>query len=96
VAESNIPPNVRITHPQPSGLYTSIVPPTIRIDWAGTDPDGQTTTMPVRYVFRLFGQRNPDFPAISDFIAFAVANPDSFRALYAPNFLVGSRPARIP
>jgi hypothetical protein len=86
VAASNIPPSVRITHPVPSALFPALVPPTIRIDWQGTDPDGQTTITPVRYVFRLFAQQNPDFPAIQDFISFALTHPDSLRSLYAPGF----------
>jgi hypothetical protein len=86
VGEENLPPTVVIVDPPPSVLFTTTVPPTVRITWAGTDPDGQSSTAPVRYVFRLFGQTNPDFPAIPDFISFARTYPDSLRALYAPDF----------
>jgi hypothetical protein len=82
----NLPPSVQITSPQPSPLITPIVPPSITIHWMGTDPDGQTTQLPVEYRFRLFTQQNPDFPEIPDFIGFALAYPDSLRALYAPGF----------
>src|SRR4029453_4865735 len=85
-AEGNIPPTVQITHPVPSPIYTPIVPTTVTIGWVGNDPDGQFTTRPVRYQYRLFRSFNPDHPEIPDFIAFARAYPDSVRALYAPDF----------
>jgi hypothetical protein len=84
--EANLPPIVRIINPPPSPAYPPNVPPTIRFTWDGIDPDGQNTTRPVRYVFRLFGRVNPDYPAIPDFISFALTYPDSLRALYAPDF----------
>lgn len=86
VAEDNLPPTVSIVNPVPSTQFTTIVTPTVRFTWEGTDPDGQPTTTPSRYVFRLFRQKNPDFPAIIDFISFAELYPDSVRALYAPDF----------
>jgi len=86
VVGDNLPPVVRITRPVPSPLFTTRIPPTFRFEWTGSDPDGQTTTTPVRYVFRLFGQRNPDRPDITDFISYALTYPDSLRALYAPDF----------
>jgi len=86
VVGDNLPPVVRITRPVPSRLFTPRIPPTFRFEWTGSDPDGQTTTTPVRYVFRLFGQRNPDRPDITDFISYALTYPDSLRALYAPDF----------
>ncbi len=86
VADGNLPPIVQIVNPAPGGAFTPTLPPTVRITWEGTDPDGQFSTTPVRYVFRLFGQHNPDFPQIQDFISFALIYPDSLRALYAPDF----------
>ncbi len=78
-------PIVRVTEPPPTGSFTPTVTPTVRIKWEGQDPDGQFTTKPVRWAFRLFGQSNPDFPGI-DFISFALTNSDSLRKFYAPTF----------
>jgi hypothetical protein len=86
ITEDNLPPIVYIIQPIPSPAFTPLVPPTVRFIWEGIDPDGQSTTAPVRYVFRLFGQSNPDYPQIQDFISFALLYPDSVRALYAPAF----------
>jgi hypothetical protein len=86
-AEGNQPPVVQIVQPPPSSQFIPSVPPEgVRITWTGFDPDGQTTTHPVRYVFRLFGQHNPDRPEIPDYISFALLYPDSVRAFYAPEF----------
>jgi hypothetical protein len=85
-AADNLPPSVFITTPQPSPITTAIVPTSVRIAWNGVDPDGQFTTRPVKYKFRLFPTHNADFPEIPDFIAFALQNPDSLRNLYAPGF----------
>jgi hypothetical protein len=84
-AQSNIPPSVQITSPNPSTAFTPNLPPDFTFRWTGHDPDG-STQMPVKYKFRLFGEHNPDFPAIPDFISFALARPDSFMSLYAPGF----------
>ena len=86
VAAAGLPPSVRITDPVPSAVLVPSLLPSPTITWQGVDPDGQTTTHPVRYVYRLFTGANPDFPAISDFISFALSQPDSFRRLYAPDF----------
>lgn len=79
-------PRVRILEPAPTSAFTIYVTPTVTIKWTGQDPDGQFNSKPVRWVFRLFGQQNPDFPAISDFLSFARTNPESLRVLYAPEF----------
>lgn len=84
-AENNLPPMVAITNPIPTA-FPAVVTPDPRIDWTGSDPDGQTTTSPVRYTFRLFGQHNPDRPDIPDYIAYALLYPDSVRSYYAPGF----------
>ncbi|HKQ57423.1 MAG TPA: hypothetical protein VJY35_06110 [Candidatus Eisenbacteria bacterium] len=76
-------PIVTITEPVPNSAFTPNVTPTVTIKWTGIDPDGQDTK-PKRWVFRLFGQKNPDFPAIDDFISFALLKPDSLRRMYAP------------
>lgn len=79
-------PIISIQTPAPN-QDGQIVTPSVRINWAGTDPDG-ITGKPVEYKFRLFPTHNPDFPGIADFIQFATspATRDSFRHLYAPAF----------
>ena len=79
-------PTVQITEPVPNIAFYPSVTPTTTIRWTGVDPDGQFTNKPLYWKFRLFPQRNTDYPGISDFVSFAVANPDSFRKLYAPDF----------
>jgi hypothetical protein len=79
-------PIVSIQSPTPN-QDGQIVTPSVRISWAGIDPDG-ITGKPTEYKFRLFPSHNPDFPGIPDFIQFATspATRDSFRRLYAPAF----------
>jgi len=77
-------PIVFITDPAPTSAFSINVTPTVTINWSGSDPDGQFTNKPVRWVFRLFGQKNSDFPLISDFLSFIQLYPDSLRKLYAP------------
>ena len=79
-------PQVHIESPSPNSTFTPIVTPVVRIQWRGTDPDGQFTTKPVKYRFRLFAQKNPDFPGIPDFVSFAYSNPWFLRDVYAPTF----------
>jgi hypothetical protein len=79
-------PSVRIEQPLPSRLFTPRVTPTVTFRWNGSDPDGQLTVKPIRWVFRLFGSKNPDRPDINDYISYAVSNPDSVRRYYAPDF----------
>lgn len=78
-------PSVQILEPSPTAAFTPNVTPTVTIRWTGQDPDG-VDTKPKRWVFRLFGTDNPEFPQIEDFIAFALTRPDSLRLLYAPDF----------
>jgi len=79
-------PIVFIESPAPNAVFTPIVTPTVRITWRGIDPDGQFTTKPVKYKFRLFAAHNPDFPSIIDFGSFIIANPNFIRNVYAPLF----------
>jgi hypothetical protein len=79
-------PTVFIDAPTPNSVFTPIVTPTVRIHWRGIDPDGQFTTKPVKYRFRLFAQHNPDFPGILDFVSFLISNPNFIRNVYAPTF----------
>jgi hypothetical protein len=80
------PPFVFITDPRPNIAFTPSVTPTVTMRWDGQDPDGQFTTKPVRWAFRLFSTgQNADFPSLTDeFINFALLYPDTIRALYAP------------
>ena len=87
IGGNNLPPIVRITRPVPGLAFTPNLPPTVRMEWEGIDPDGQNTAVPVRYVFRLFTQHNPDRPDIPNFIDWALTYPDSLRRFYAPDFV---------
>lgn len=71
------PPEVHIVSPT-GGSIVSVTSPFV-IEWEGHDGEGRS---PVYYVYRLFGQRNPDYPNIADFVAFATDHPDSLNALY--------------
>ncbi len=79
-------PFVFIENPSPNSVFTPIVTPVVRISWRGVDPDGQFTTKPVKYRFRLFGQHNPDFPALPDFVSYVQSSPNFLRDVYAPLF----------
>ncbi len=84
---TTVAPFVVVESPRPSPASEAIVRPSVRIFLGGTDPDGPSGK-PVRYAYRLFGRKNPDFPSIPDFIAFATSPTlrDSMRRLYAPGF----------
>lgn len=79
-------PGVQILEPTPESQFQPNVTPTVTFSWTGQDPDGQFTVKPVRWVFRLFGQKNPDRPDIDDYISYGIAFPDSIRRYYAPEF----------
>src|ERR1041385_8160586 len=49
-----IAPTVEIVSPPPSALLAAFVPPSVRIEWTGSDPDGQFTQKPVKYKFKMF------------------------------------------
>lgn len=78
-------PYIRVDSPSPNKNFEPLVTPSVRIKWSGDDPDGPINR-PTRYLFRMFGRTNSDFPAIPDFIQFVEQFPDSFRKLYAPAF----------
>ena len=81
-----VAPHVEITSPHTSRFITAIVTPSVRIQWAGTDPDGQFTVKPVKYKFKLFRPRDPDFPGVNDPIAQILSQPSILRWMYAPTF----------
>ncbi|HET9233136.1 MAG TPA: hypothetical protein VFP10_03255, partial [Candidatus Eisenbacteria bacterium] len=72
---SEIAPRALIDNPVPNAVFTAIVPPTVEIRWRGIDPDGRV----VKFKFKLFGPNDP-------FIDVIMANPDTLRGLYAPDF----------
>ncbi len=76
-----VTPTVRILAPRPSHLLTTTVGSSFSIRITGTDPDGRTTQMPVKYRYKVFGEGGRDF----DFLTLLV-NPDSLRRYYAPAF----------
>ncbi|HET9233156.1 MAG TPA: hypothetical protein VFP10_03355 [Candidatus Eisenbacteria bacterium] len=79
---TELAPTVTIDDPDPSSVFTPVVPPSFEIRWHGDDLDGRIK----QYKFRLFGRKNPDFPLIPDFVALVTANPDTLNALYGPDF----------
>src|SRR5262245_50561708 len=81
-----IAPQVRIEAPVPNAVFTPIVTPVVRISWRGVDDDGQFTTKPVKYRFRLFAKKNPDFPLINDFPNYIISNKSFLRDVYGPTF----------
>ncbi|MEQ1831782.1 MAG: hypothetical protein ABL977_01920 [Candidatus Eisenbacteria bacterium] len=76
-----IAPTLQITQPTPNHLFSPTFGPSFRLAWKGTDPDGRTTSRPVKYKFKLFPEGGPEF----DFLTLLV-NPDSLRRRYAPRF----------
>jgi len=48
-----VAPTVEIVAPPPNKFIEVQVPPTLSVQWQGSDPDGQLTTRPVRYRYRL-------------------------------------------
>ena len=81
-----IAPLVQIESPRPNANVTPIVTPAVRIHWSGTDPDGQFTIKPVKYKFKLFRPRDPDFPGVNDPVSEILSNPKLIRWKYAPTF----------
>jgi hypothetical protein len=81
---NNIAPTVQITCPRISDLVATQTGPTVRIYWAGNDPDGVSSQKPVKYKWKLFSQGNPEF----DF-NLARSFPDSVRRFYAANGWAG-------
>lgn len=67
-----IAPTVAILNPSPSALLRAQVTPSVRIDWTGSDPDGQFSQKPVKYKYRMIDLVDPDN-------AIFLSNPDSLR-----------------
>ncbi len=71
-----IAPTVSILNPSPSLLLRAQVTPSVRIDWTGSDPDGQFSQKPIKYKYRMLDLTDPDNQIF-------LAAPDSLRKLEA-------------
>jgi hypothetical protein len=69
-----IAPSLLIRNPIPSKFLRAQIPPSVRIEWEGSDVDGQFTQKPVKYKYRML---DLDDPANSIFLS----DPDSLRKL---------------
>lgn len=78
--EDNQPPVVMVTFPPPGAFETPVLGPNPIMTWTGADPDGQTTTRPVKYKYILLSPTS-EFPSY-----LAISDPDSLRRYYAPGF----------
>lgn len=77
---TTIAPTVTITGPRPSGLGSRLVSPNVQIHWVGTDADGATSKLPVKYKYQVFSASTS--PSATE----VAANPDTLRAAFAPAF----------
>src|SRR5262249_49323732 len=77
-----IAPTVAIRNPQPTALLRAQVTPSVRIEWQGSDPDGQFTQKPVKYKWKML---DLDDPANQVFLV----DPDSLRRREAPTTWAG-------
>lgn len=67
-----IAPTVAITNPVPNRFIRAQVTPSVRIEWEGSDVDGQFSQKPVKYKYRML---DLDDPTNIEFLS----NPDSLR-----------------
>ena len=67
-----IAPTVRILNPIPSALLFAQVTPSVRVDWTGSDIDGQFSQKPVKYKYKMLDLSDLDNQIFR-------ANPDSLR-----------------
>ena len=79
-----IAPFTRIEEPTPNQFFTPSTTPTMRVRWRGQDDDGQFTTKPIKYKYRLFAQRDPDFEGVTNVISEIVSQPRILFWKYAP------------
>jgi len=77
-----IAPTVTIINPIPSKLLRALVTPSVRIDWTGSDPDGQFTQKPVKYKFLMLDLNDPSNELF-------LADPDSLRRREAAKNFAG-------
>lgn len=76
-----VAPTVQILDPVPHALLQPLLPPSFRVTWTGSDPDGRTTSRPVKYKFAVFYAGSPLFP-----FGELLSDPDSLRRYFAPGF----------
>src|SRR5947207_2349879 len=77
-----VAPTVQILNPTPSKLLAAAVSPSVRIEWTGSDVDGQFSQKPVKYKFRLLD--------LADLLSQRyLVHPDSMRILEAARNFAG-------
>ncbi len=86
-----VAPTVHIIDPPPNHLRTTFVTPSVRINWAGQDPDGQFTQKPIKYKFALITEsgdpKTGGFKLATALASFAGGSGlDSLRRFFAPRF----------
>ena len=67
-----IAPTVTIINPLPSALLSAQVTPSVRVEWQGSDIDGQFSQKPVKYKYRMLDLGDPTN-------SIYLSNPDSLR-----------------
>lgn len=70
-----VAPSVAIVSPRPSEFLAPSMPPNVRVNWTGSDPDGQFTQKPVRYKFHLY-RTSPEDRVL---VQAAMLDPSAFR-----------------
>lgn len=75
-------PTVQILNPIPSKLLFAQVTPSVRIDWTGSDPDGQFSQKPVKYKYLMLDLGDPLNQEFR-------SNPDSLRRREAAKNFAG-------
>ena len=82
-----IAPFTLIEVPSPNPSFNPSTTPTMRVRWRGLDPDGQFTTKPIEYKYKLFAMLDPDFEGETDVLAAITSDPDLLFSKYgAPIF----------
>ena len=77
-----IAPTVAIRNPAPNKFLRAQVTPSVRIEWEGSDVDGQFSQKPILYKYKMF---DLDSPVVQEFLS----NPDSLRRLEESNNWAG-------
>ena len=81
--KTTVAPLVQILSPQPTPLLQPVLIQPIDVLWQGQDPDGQASSKPAGYKYKVFG------PADAQLIATWVADPDSMRRYFEPSGYAG-------
>lgn len=75
-----ITPTVNILTPIPKPLFTPTYGPSFRVTWEGTDPDGRTSHVPLKYKYKVF-EDGGEIALLN-----ILLEPDTLRRRYAPSF----------